>query len=328
MKSAAYYAVKVGRRVGIYVQWEEAKAQVEKFPGAMHKKFKSLEEAKQYLGNDSIAVSDAGKEHTSGNNKAEAAPSRGPRVPLSAPSAAPLTPSVAPSSFMNAFWPCGFSGLNYPSLNIEIYTDGSCLGNNNVAAKKCPAGWGFLAVPLSRLSSSSEPTRVLFEMFGPVVLDARSPYFIGATVGSNNTGELSAMVEALLWLQALEDEYGAATTVEAAGKVIIRGDSTYAMKSISGEFNGAKNKELIHMARNALRRLQETRTRRGAPAVQFQHVKGHSDDVFNDRADVLANLGSAGQQCNTGRYWVNGAEDTCRNSNSDAGENNSKRPRV
>ena len=327
MKSAVYYAVKVGRRAGIYAQWDEAKAQVEKFPGAIHKKFKSLNEAKEYLGEAAVPATTVNniEEVSIGNIEAKPKASRAVSA-TRAPSPLLTTPSIPSNtlSFMNAFWPASLSDVHYPSLDIEIYTDGSCLGNNNVSVNKCPAGWGFLAVPLT--DASSGPIRVLTEMYGPVVLDKDSPFYLGATVGSNNTGELTAMVEAFHWLTALEKHFGNSATAERkAGRVIIRGDSTYAMKSISGEYNGAKNKELIATARDVLLRLEALRRLRGAPAVQFQHVKGHSADVFNDRADVLANFGSAGKQCSTGRYY----SEMRHNSNNATDSNScSKRPRT
>jgi ribonuclease HI len=41
----AFYVVWKGRRPGVYDTWDEAKAQVEGFPGALYKKFKTLEDA-------------------------------------------------------------------------------------------------------------------------------------------------------------------------------------------------------------------------------------------------------------------------------------------
>lgn len=44
-----YYAVKKGRKKGIYLSWDECKKQVEKFSGAVYKSFSSLEEAKSFI---------------------------------------------------------------------------------------------------------------------------------------------------------------------------------------------------------------------------------------------------------------------------------------
>ena len=66
-----------------------------------------------------------------------------------------------------------------------------------------------------------------------------------------------------------------------------------------GEFNGPKNKELYLTIRGFLKSFKEQ-----FPSfeVSFQHVKGHSNDRWNDLADELANRGSSGQTCRSGRY--------------------------
>jgi len=45
-----YYAVKIGKIPGIYSSWEECKANVDGFPGAVYKGFAKLEEAENFLG--------------------------------------------------------------------------------------------------------------------------------------------------------------------------------------------------------------------------------------------------------------------------------------
>lgn len=44
-----YYAIKNGRKPGIYNNWDDAKVQVNGFSGAIYKSFTTLEEAKQFL---------------------------------------------------------------------------------------------------------------------------------------------------------------------------------------------------------------------------------------------------------------------------------------
>lgn len=51
-----YYSIKVGRNPGIYTKWEEAKAQVIGFSGAIYKKFEKLEDAKAFLSEDSLII--------------------------------------------------------------------------------------------------------------------------------------------------------------------------------------------------------------------------------------------------------------------------------
>lgn len=44
-----YYAVKVGRKPGIYLNWDDCKKQVHGFSGAIYKKWKTREKAEKYL---------------------------------------------------------------------------------------------------------------------------------------------------------------------------------------------------------------------------------------------------------------------------------------
>ena len=51
MAKKNYYAVKKGRKIGIYKTWEECKKQIDGFSGAEFKGFSTLNEAKDYIGN-------------------------------------------------------------------------------------------------------------------------------------------------------------------------------------------------------------------------------------------------------------------------------------
>ena len=45
-----YYAVKIGKTPGIYLSWDDCRAMVHGFPGAVYKSFKTKEEAEGFLG--------------------------------------------------------------------------------------------------------------------------------------------------------------------------------------------------------------------------------------------------------------------------------------
>lgn len=45
-----FYAVKVGKTPGIYRTWDQCKAQVHHFPGAIYKSFPTMEEAEGFMG--------------------------------------------------------------------------------------------------------------------------------------------------------------------------------------------------------------------------------------------------------------------------------------
>lgn len=55
--SKSYYGVKKGNTVGIFDNWNEASASIYKYKGAMYKKFKTLEEAEDYMNSNEAAMS-------------------------------------------------------------------------------------------------------------------------------------------------------------------------------------------------------------------------------------------------------------------------------
>ncbi len=57
MATKKYYAIKVGRKPGIYTTWDEAKAQVAGFKGAIYKSFPTMEEAQAFAKDDGEMVS-------------------------------------------------------------------------------------------------------------------------------------------------------------------------------------------------------------------------------------------------------------------------------
>ena len=49
-KALKFYAVKVGKKRGIYGDWDSAKEQISGFPGGTCKKFSTMEEAVEFMG--------------------------------------------------------------------------------------------------------------------------------------------------------------------------------------------------------------------------------------------------------------------------------------
>ena len=47
-----FYAVKLGRKTGIFQTWEECKKQIDGFSTAIYKSFKTLEEAEEFLNSE------------------------------------------------------------------------------------------------------------------------------------------------------------------------------------------------------------------------------------------------------------------------------------
>ena len=110
-----------------------------------------------------------------------------------------------------------------------------------------------------------------------MVTNAESDWFLGATTGTNNTGELIGVIQALLWLRwCATDEAGAA---------IVLCDSCYAMDAVEDRIETTANVKLIELAKELLSAVRAVRT------VTFVHVLGHSDDPGNERADELVQWG-------------------------------------
>eukprot|EP00397_Hematodinium_sp_SG-2012_P032513 GEMP01034622.1.p1 GENE.GEMP01034622.1~~GEMP01034622.1.p1 ORF type:complete len:320 (+),score=44.48 GEMP01034622.1:546-1505(+) len=145
---------------------------------------------------------------------------------------------------------------------VVIYVDGSCLGNVNVRQTAQPAGWGVYITGAHN-----------FELYGPVITDPKSPFFYGAECGSNNTAELSAMVEALLWL--LSSSVATATMCY---------DSKYAAMIMTMVYRAHKNVELAGNLQKLYVQAKKVMK------ISIKKVKGHSNNPGNDAADRLANL--------------------------------------
>ena len=205
-----YYAVKEGRRPGVYTSWDQAKAQVDKYPGAVHKKFNCLSDAQTFVGDPSARIYgshalppwvdavDANSATALGrDSKRSRAEDEVVWVATKRPNhlLADSPPSRAASRSSRA--------VADTSPTLLIYTDGSCLGNRNVSTSNCPAGWAAVAV------DPRNPTVAVAELYGPVITPSvriEQPHFVpfdvGAEVGSNNTGELCGILEALVWVRS------------------------------------------------------------------------------------------------------------------------------
>ena len=84
-------------------------------------------------------------------------------------------------------------------------------------------------------------------------------------------------------------------------KICIRYDSQYAESMTRGKWRPKKNIKLITSARNILAQTEGTGTK-----VWWEHVKGHSGDKWNDRADELADQGAEDAAL---EEMIQGAED-------------------
>ena len=165
--------------------------------------------------------------------------------------------------------------INYTRKEWFIYTDGS--GSNGRCSATTPAGWGFVVV---------EDGESIHEASGPVQADSHSPMFLGAMVGSNNTGETSAWMEAALYILTLDQPPIAVTFTY---------DSKWMAQAVQGTSRPTRHKTLVKNARQILWALQQK------TAVHWEWVKGHSGHKHNELADQLAEKGKSQGCCHGGR---------------------------
>lgn len=162
-------------------------------------------------------------------------------------------------------------------MEYTIYTDGSAFGMNDGkgATKDTPAGWGLVVVkgPNGTGPNHDEGT-VVEEQSGRVITDSNHPLWIGAEIGSNNTGELTAIYYALEWAK------------ENATKVMIYSDSNYALNMTFGNWKPSTNKKLIQEIRSYADYVSRFIT------IEHSHIRAHSGFKWNEVADRLADKGA------------------------------------
>ena len=161
-----------------------------------------------------------------------------------------------------------------------VYVDGSGAGEG---------GWGVIAVSGSR-GGADRSAELVAEHYGPVVVDATAPPCLGATRVTNNTAELTAFGEGLIYLRDVEG---------STGPAIIRPDSCYASDLAQGLSVPHTNVALARRVRELW--LAESARRGGQ--LWSVWVKGHSCHRWNDRADAAADHGAEGRVCGVGQRW-------------------------
>ena len=143
-----------------------------------------------------------------------------------------------------------------------VYTDGS--GSKGRCNKNTPAGWGWCYLKDGEW----------VEAFGPVVTSPDNFHFHGAQVGSNNTGELTAILEAILY--AISENWSGVT---------IRTDSQWSINVLKGIWKVRHHKVLVNYIKSLIKATPLK--------VTLSWIKGHSGIEGNERADRLAEEGKA-----------------------------------
>ncbi|HEY6404385.1 MAG TPA: ribonuclease HI [Blastocatellia bacterium] len=122
MQRKQYYAVRSGRKPGIYRTWEECKAQVDGYANAQYKGFTSLEEAEAYMG------------YVKTNSPTTDEPSSGKS--FKSPGATKKKGGVGHG--IDEASALGMLETSDGLKHVVIYTDGACMGNPG------PGGYGIV----------------------------------------------------------------------------------------------------------------------------------------------------------------------------------------
>lgn len=162
----------------------------------------------------------------------------------------------------------------------HVYTDGSGGSSNAIQS----AGWG---VTIYRPEQGVEANvrgaanRLdAINLFGPVITERNSEFYMGAARRTNNTGELTVIGAALQYVT----QFGAQWR-----EIVIYYDSKYAAKMGSGEWLPTENCELIENFQRMVEKALENTT------IDWRGVKGHSEITGNKQADFNANRGAVGE---------------------------------
>ncbi|KAL0227831.1 hypothetical protein RCL1_003974 [Eukaryota sp. TZLM3-RCL] len=258
-----FYAVAVGRVPGIYDNYEQCKEQVLGFPGQNFKKFKTREEAEDYLRMvneeaEDYTVDDYEPEYDPFAQQSEIEPPL-KRVHVEGLDEVDLDDSEVTEEV-------SFDGTE----EFVLYTDGSCYNNGKSGAK---AGFAFIAVP-----HKSCHLQGLARCYGPVRTESKT----------NNTAEFSAVLAALYWLNSLPR----IADRDAKFPIEIITDSQLVMNLIKGSWKPSADS--MRSFTEETKRLMNS-----SPLNKFRFeirwIAGHKYR-WNNYADRLANLGNQDQQ--------------------------------
>ncbi|KAJ2579480.1 hypothetical protein IWW49_006615, partial [Coemansia sp. RSA 1797] len=247
-----YYAVRVGRTPGIYRMWDDCKVMTQGFPGAIFKKFRMLEEAKGFMGEEAAPV------------QARIEPCALPAVVSeeTAPVQAWSEPSAQPAEVDDPTLYADDAPLAGETHDtITVYTDGASSRNGQEGAV---AGIGVY--------------------FGPDDVRNISEPLVGGRQ-TNQRAELMAIRRAIESVPKSRKTLCICTD----SKYSIRCLKVWYKKWVKNNWVGStgasvENRDIIEPT------LELIRARKGR--VSFIHVRGHAGIPGNEAADKLAVAGA------------------------------------
>ena len=274
-----YYVVHKGHHPGIYSSWPECKKQIEKYEGAIFKKFVNLEEAQEFL---KVGF---------GKNKV-------PKIVTRRKNDDEKNSAIIEKETQNIN-----DGEDTGSKCLFIYTDGSFIKSANKLPR---AGYGIY-IPSKNIRSLSQATDSSGSASWTSLPGSRciSKPLLNQKI-TNNRAELTAIIESISHLN--EEELNM--------KICIFTDSQYSMYIFNGtgeryEKNGYKNEGKDVPNIDLIKKLLEIKR---IYNIVLLKVRAHTDkkdkhSLGNEIADKLANDGALGKNKNEGDYDDNQDKD-------------------
>lgn len=257
-----FYAVKKGRKPGIYHNWPDAQAQVNGYSGAVFKSFDNMMDAINFIGEapaDSLAKLQPAEDELQAaiqkiqQGDASVRPSR-------VADSAQETGRVTPISHYDK------DGQGpYP---VHVYTDGGCRNTGNVSGghvkETDKAAWAYLILDSD---------------------DQRYPGHGGWYGATNNVMEMTAFLKSLKKLEelGLADE-----------EILFSLDSRYVLDSVSNDFDHPAwltgwKKRGFKRVKNADLWQEIDQELQKFPHLHFEWVQGHQNNEGNNFVDSYLN---------------------------------------
>ncbi|KAM5251449.1 ribonuclease H1 isoform 1-T1 [Hipposideros larvatus] len=259
-----FYAVRRGRKAGVFLSWDECRAQVDRFPAARFKKFATEEEAWAFVRN---AGSPGGSEGQKDQRvqEAQVKGSKRLREPLveGDENAEPCAKHVKQST--EAAPPAGKDSFSYMGEYVVVYTDGCCCSNGRRRARAGIGVYWGPGHPLNvgiRLPGRQTNQRAEIHPAKPSNrqrLKTSRSWFYTQTVCLPSTGMSVFLLGITNWVQGWKKN-GWRTS---AGKEVINKEDFVGLEKLVQGMD-----------------------------IQWMHVPGHSGFVGNEEADRLAREGA------------------------------------
>ena len=161
---------------------------------------------------------------------------------------------------------------------LTIYTDGSFLKSNH------KAGWGYVIVTPVPEDAVPLPVQQIHSDYGRLCIDRTNAAYGGAEVHTNNTGELTALLEALRWVATQPQLADIIKTIR------IVTDSRYVLNLTRSDWFPTRNRALVLSCQRVIN------TTTALYPTSLDWIKAHTslsdaDSFWNNEADRLANAG-------------------------------------